>query len=140
MSEYVAASPAERTAARAACSRRADSAIRRLRRMIQVEIAEAARARFLKAVKLRVIVDDGDDAWCLAVGIYGPRGRRLVLDNYDHYPQLDRTLQRLVEDAWAEGGKDAWPHVENDDEDDYPLSDDVREIRLPRRNAASAGD
>ncbi|ROO52747.1 hypothetical protein EDC02_7688 [Micromonospora sp. Llam0] len=140
ISEYSAASPTERAAARAAWSRRADSATRRLRRMTEVEIANAVRARFPEAVKVRATVDDGDDAWCMAVGFYGPRGRRLALDNYDQYPQLDRTIQRLVEDAWAEGGRDAWPYVDNDDEDDYPLSYAVREIRLPRWRTAPPGD
>ncbi|MFG3710937.1 hypothetical protein [Micromonospora sp. NPDC047730] len=133
ISEYMAAGTAERAKARAALSRRVNNGTRRLRRMTEVEIADAARARFPEAVKVRVSVDEGDDVWCMAAGIYGPRGRRLVLEDYDLNPQLDRTIQDLVEEAWEEGGKDDWPHIDREDDEDYPDSFDVREIRLPRR-------
>lgn len=136
LTEYMTADEEERAAARSALSRRADSATRRLRRMTEVEIAEAVRARFPDAVKVRVAVDDGDDAWCMAVGIYGPRGKRLALDDYDRYPQRNRAFQHLVEHAWEyEGGKEDWPHVNDEDAEDYEFDGDVQEIRLPRRSS-----
>lgn len=141
ITEYRAADAEDRAAARAALSRRADSATRRLRRMTEVEMAEVARARFPEAVKLRVAVDEGDDVWCMGVGIYGPRGQRLALDDYDCNPRLDRALQHLVEQAWEhEGGKEDWPYVHDEDADDYEFDCEVREIRLPRRSGAPAGD
>ncbi|GAA3751288.1 hypothetical protein [Micromonospora maritima] len=141
ITDYMAASEEDRAAARKALSRRADSATRRLRRMTEAEMAEVARARFPEAVKLRVAVDDGDDAWCMAVGIYGPRGQRFALDDYDRDPRLDRKLQTLVEQAWEfEGGKEEWPNVDDDDARDYEFDGDVQEIRLPRRSGAPAGD
>jgi len=131
LSEYMKATPDERRAVKAALSRRADNAERRVRRLVEADIAGAVRARYPDAVKVRVSLDLGDDVSCMAVGIYGPRGKRLTLEDYWRSPQLDRTVANLAEEAWGLGGGDDWEYIVDGDYEEYP-DEDVYEIRLPR--------
>lgn len=93
------------------------------------EVSRVVRTRYPDAVMVRVAVDDGDEVWCMAVGIYGPGRVRLALENYAgyRYPYQPRMCQSQVEQAWIAGGWDAWPQVEGQDTADYPL-EDVREV------------
>ncbi|TDC01130.1 hypothetical protein E1091_03425 [Micromonospora fluostatini] len=96
-------------------------------------LSRKVRARYPDAEMIRVAVEERDDPWCMGVGFYNSDGALLALEDYDMRPTWPRTCQSEVEEAWAEGGRDVWPTVEGQDEDDYPGDEGVREVRLSPR-------
>ncbi|MEU1761274.1 hypothetical protein [Micromonospora sp. NPDC005652] len=134
ISEYASASEANRTKLRTARLRRQGDATDDLRQMSEIEIAEMVRGPFPQAAMVRVAIDDGDDVTCGGIGIYDEHGARLHLVDYGQRPCNGWTLNRLIVGAWEhEGGRNAWPEVDGQDEGDYPSGYEVvYEIRLPR--------